>query len=176
MRSDIPPPVPSHMKPAALLATVACAILLIAVSLHDHHQLPERIASHFDATGTVDGWMDKTAFTTSILSVGLGIPAVFVSIIYLMRFLPTRYLNLPSDRWREPAYFRKACDDFLAITLWYAAAFLLWQSAFTHQIVAANLATPPRLGNQYAFLLTIPILLLTLGWLAAIMVRFSRTD
>lgn len=163
------------MKPAAIFAVAACALFFVAVSLHDHHQLPDRIASHFDVTGTVNGWMDKTAFTTSMLSVGLGIPAVFVSIIYLMRFLPTRYLNLPSDRWREPAYFRKACEYSLIITLWYAAAFLLWQTAFTHQIVAANLATPPHLDNQYAFLLTIPILVLTLGWLVAFMVRFLRT-
>jgi len=164
------------MKRLAILVAVACAIVFVAVSLHDYHQLPDRIASHFDITGTVNGWMDKTAFTSSMLAVGLGIPVLLTAVIYLMRFLPTQYLNLPSDYWREPGHFRKACDYFLTITLWYAATFLLWQTAFTHQIVAANLATPPRLDGQTAALLVVPIFVLTLGWIIAFIMRFLRTD
>ncbi|MBN8711957.1 MAG: hypothetical protein BGO12_16395 [Verrucomicrobia bacterium 61-8] len=162
------------MRPLALLVAIACAIVFIAVSLHDYHQLPDRIASHFDITGTVNGWMGKTAFTSSMLAVGLGIPVLFIAAIYLMRFLPTQYLNLPGDSWRDPSHFRKACDYFLTITLWYAAAFLLWQTAFTHQIVAANLATPPRLDGQTAALLVVPIFILTLAWIIAFIVRFFR--
>lgn len=93
-----------------------------------------------------------------------------------MRFLPTQYLNLPGDHWREPAYLRKACDYFLAFTLWYAAAFLLGQTAFTHQIVAVNLATPPHLDSRGAVLFTDPLLAFTLGWIIALVVRFLRTS
>ncbi len=165
------------MKPAALLAAIACAILLIAVSIHDHHQLPDRIASHFDATGTVNGWMDKTAFTTSMLAVGLAIPALLVATMFAIRYFPAKYLNLPHpDYWRQPAHFRKACSYLLTASLWYAAGFLLWQTIFTHQIVAANLATPPHLDGRGALLLTIPLLALTLGWILALILRFLRTD
>lgn len=164
------------MKPLALLAVAACAILFVAVSLHDHSRLPDRIASHFDATGTVNGWMDRTAFTVSMLAVGLGLPALLIALLYAVRFLPPQHLNIPNaDYWRQPAHFRKACDYLLTAALWFAAAFLLWQTAFTHQIVAANLAVPPHLDSRGALLLTIPLLAFTLAWIAALVVRFSRT-
>ncbi|MBK1815199.1 DUF1648 domain-containing protein [Luteolibacter yonseiensis] len=163
------------MKKPAIALLVLSAALLVGLGINDHQQLPERIASHFDWSGTANGWMNRTTFTATMLAVGLGIPALVIAAMHALRFIPAEYLNVPNPGyWRAPANHRKACDILAASSLWFGSAFLIWQAFFTHMIVAANRATPPALDSGKAILLTLPLLAFILGWITVLITRFHR--
>ena len=164
------------MKAASVILLLICTVTLVAVSVYSHQQLPDKIASHFNGSGTADGWTGRSSFTMTMLAVGLGIPAFVVGIMYSIRFFPAKYLNVPnSSYWREPTNYRKACDFLFVSSLWFASAFLLWQTFFSRLIVSANLVSPPHLNSTHALLMTVPLLGFTFAWVIAIVLRFLRT-
>jgi len=147
----------------------------MGVAVHDHQQLPARIASHFDANGAADGWSSKSSFLFLMVTVGIGIPSLLSALLYAVRFLPAKFLNVPNpEYWRKPENYRKACDFLLVSSWWFGSAFLLWQTAFSRMIVAANQVSPPHLDSSRVVLLSVPLLLFSLGWAALIVLRFSK--
>ena len=115
------------MKSLATIVLVLCAVLMVGVSIADHQRLPDRMASHFDGKGVPDGWSDKAAFTRFRISLGLGIPAVVIGIIYSIRFLPSKFLIFPNPSyWRRPKNYRKACEFLFVSSLWFGSATIIW--------------------------------------------------
>lgn len=164
------------MKSASVIILLICTVILVAAAVYGHQQLPDRIASHFNESGVANGWMGKTSFTMTMLAVGLGIPAFVVGIMYSTRFFPAKYLNVPNPSyWREPTNYRKVCDFLFVSSLWFASAFLLWQTFFSRLIVSANLVSPPHLNSTHALLMTVPLLGFTFAWVVVIVLRFLRT-
>jgi serine/threonine-protein kinase len=132
---------------------VLVAALLVGAGLTVHHwgELPERMASHFDASGHADGWMSKAGFFVlfglSFASVTL-VPAVIAR--FAPRF-PDSLVNLPNKAyWLAP--------ERRAETFGYIARWLLWLGAvsallFTWLLsstIEANLqgAEQARLGGE----------------------------
>ncbi len=160
----------------AAIAFLVCVAILVGVAITDHQHLPEKIASHFNGRGEPNGWISRSSFTWSMLAVGIGIPSLVIGIMYLIRFFPAKYLNVPNPTyWRDPANYRKACDFLFISSLWFGSAFLLWQTLFSHSIVAANQVSPPHLDSAKAVLMTVPLLACTLSWVIVIILRFLRT-
>lgn len=66
-------------------------------------QLPSRIATHFDAGGTANGWMSPSglvAFHVALLALML---IVFLGLPRLVRRLPVAAINVPNrDHWLAP--------------------------------------------------------------------------
>lgn len=57
-------------------------LLTVVVSVASYPELPERLAIHFDASGTADGYMDKP--------LGLALlPAVAAGVVVMFKILPT---------------------------------------------------------------------------------------
>ncbi len=165
------------MKLFAAILLILCAALLVGVAIADHQQLPDRIASHFDGGGKPNGWMSRSSFTWSMITVGVGIPAFVIGIMYSIRFFPAKFLNVPNPAyWRDPKNYRKACDFLFTSSLWFGSAFLIWQVFFSHMIVAANQIAPPHLDSGKVILLTIPLLVFTFGWVIVLVMRFLKTD
>jgi len=124
------------------------AIILAAFAqcVHDFPLLPDRLASHFGASGMPNGWMTKTQFYFTYALVLL--PALFIE-FWLHRKVsktPGGKLNLPNkDYWLAPerrtetfAYF----ENFLA---WYGCAFLLVVVFAMGLAMRANFDNPPQL-------------------------------
>ena len=66
-------------------------------------RLPERVASHFDMRGEVDGWMSPTAFVIAFAAVELLIAGVFLAIGEMVRRISVRFVNLPNAaHWLAP--------------------------------------------------------------------------
>ena len=91
-------------------------------SLPTHWQrLPERVASHFNGAGSVDGWMGKDA--NFLLSAGLiiGLTASFYLVGVMMRRLPQRWINLPNKAYwfaEERENATRAQPRRLVLDLW----------------------------------------------------------
>jgi len=87
--------------PAFLLVLLySCFFAHLAAS---SSHLPERVATHFDARGRPDGWMSRTEHLRFMAWFGLAFPLFVPVIVYVIRFLPDRLLNLPNrDYWLAP--------------------------------------------------------------------------
>lgn len=111
--------------------------------------LPEHIATHFDASGNADGWMSREAHVTAFLSLGLGVSAFVLGLVYSIRFFPAATLNVPhAEDWRQPAHHARACDYLFRHTLWLATLQCLLFTALHVSIVFANTTTPPSLPTR----------------------------
>jgi uncharacterized membrane protein len=163
------------MKTASVVSLLTCTVVLVATAVYGHQQLPERIASHFDASGVANGWSGRLSVTWTLLAMGLLIPAFVSGVMYSIRFFPAEYLNVPNPSyWRGTTNYRKACDFLFVSSLWFACAFILWQTFFYRLIVSANLVSPPHLNSTNALLMTVALLTFTFAWVVAILLRFLR--
>lgn len=149
---------------------------VLASALFGWQELPQKMASHFNASGVADGWMNRTPFVASMLAFGLSIPAFVLVFLYCARFLPPQVLNLPNPAyWRAPENYGRACEILFRSALVFAGGFLLWQAAFLHLIVRANKTHPPVLDSSQAFLLTAILLAFSCGWVITLIARFMKT-
>ena len=119
------------MKPWLVL----CAVTAVGVwQLLSHYgELPDRVASHFSASGVPDGFSSKQSFlTTSCILFG----SVFVfagGLGWLLRFVPSSMINLPNrGYWLAP--------ERRAATIGVLSRFLLWYGAATQLFLVSVLA------------------------------------
>ncbi|MDB6132337.1 MAG: serine/threonine protein kinase [Verrucomicrobiales bacterium] len=164
------------MKSRAAFLLPVCAAVFAGAVLHGSGQLPDRVATHFGGNGAPDGWMDKSSFVPVSMTGGLGMPLLMMGLLYLVRFLPAKFLNVPhAAYWREPGNHRRACGILFSFSLWAASAFLLWQAALFYLIVTANRSVPPHLNTNHVILLTVALLAFTAVWTMALMRHFLKT-
>ncbi len=80
-------------------------LILIAVMQvgHFYPLMPERMASHFNASGKADGWMTKEGFFGFYVGVLVLMALVFIFIPKFMLKIPDSMINLPNrDYWLAP--------------------------------------------------------------------------
>ena len=84
----------------ALLTSLGTYLLALASSVQ---QLPATVASHFDAHGNANGWMDRTLFLLLMVLIGLLMPGMTLLLSFLLRWVPTSQINLPHrEYWLAP--------------------------------------------------------------------------
>jgi hypothetical protein len=92
------------LRRGLLILVALLAVAGVAQAVAWWPQLPERVASHFDLSNRVDGWMGRTAFL--VLTVGLQVflAVLFIALPVLLERLPDSLINLPDkDYWLAPA-------------------------------------------------------------------------
>jgi uncharacterized membrane protein len=108
------------------LPKLVFAILVIGAAIYfrSHYaQLPEVVASHFNARGVPNGWQTKSAFFgflvgVSVLAavVGFGIPPIIAA-------LPPELINLPNKRyWLAPERRAETMDFLNGYFAWFGCA------------------------------------------------------
>jgi uncharacterized membrane protein len=125
---------------------LAIVLATIAQCVHDFSLLPERLASHFAASGMPNGWMTKTQFMVTYALVLLPVLAIEFWVSHRIANKPDAKLNLlnreywlaPERRTETFAYF----DTFFA---WYGCVFLFVVVFAMGLAMRANFNTPPRL-------------------------------
>src|SRR5450631_3005064 len=99
---------------------IAIALMAIVQCIHDFPLLPDRMASHFAASGAPNGWMSKTQFFIVFAVVFL--PALFVE-FWLHRKIektPGARINLPNKEfWLAPERRAKTFAYFESFFAWY---------------------------------------------------------
>lgn len=157
---------------AALVTTCTAGVLLVSFHMR---QLPERVASHFNASGAVDGWMSRGA--NFVLSVGLliGLTAIFWALGIMMRRLPEHHFELPNkDFWFTPER-EPATRNYLAAWCWAFGAMLNLFLAFVfHLVFLANTSTPVAM-NDSAMMTGLGVFLAAVfASVALLLIRFAK--
>src|SRR5260370_42652960 len=76
-------------------------------------QLPEVMASHFNARGTPNGWQTKSAFFSVLISVSVLAAVVGFGIPRPITLLPPSFVNLPTKRYWLASEPPAETPDFL---------------------------------------------------------------
>jgi uncharacterized membrane protein len=164
------------MSGKSLPRSLFFAIVLAAIAqcVYGFPLLPDRMASHFSASGAPNGWMTKSQFL-AIYALAL-LPALVVE-FWVGRSVaktPEARINLPNkEYWLAPerradtfAYF----ENFFA---WYGCALLLLVVFVMGLAMRANLNPPPRLPTGPTITALVAFVLFNVGAIVAALRRFS---
>ena len=83
--------------PKLLFVLLAVGAAIYFSSLYA--QLPEVVASHFNARGVPNGWQTKSAFFSVLIGVSVLAAMVGFGIPRLIMLLPPDYINLPNKNY-----------------------------------------------------------------------------
>ncbi len=88
-----------------LLVAAAASLFLMGVAqaAFYHVRLPDRVASHFDASGEPDGFSSKTTHTVMMIGLQLGMLLMFLVLGLCCKYLPASLINIPNrEYWLAP--------------------------------------------------------------------------
>lgn len=138
------------------------------------HELPARLASHFNAGGAADGWMDKGTFIASWIATVVFLNVLVIGICWGIRFLPASMFNLPHrDYWLSPAQRPATVGAMLEFGFGIAFAVTLLFGELYDQTLKANQIQPPHLPPRF-WLHLMPALLIMAGVLLDLATRFRK--
>lgn len=158
------------------LAMMGVAIVLAIVQMVVYGgQLPERVASHFDAQGIADGWMSRSAFLGLGIGMQLGVSGLIILFAWAIPRLPDSLINIPNrhywlDESRRSSTLR--INQYMLLLIGGITAVLL--IVIFQMTIIANLQPTPNLSGP-AIWLTLGLYLVAVigicGWMAW---RFGR--
>jgi uncharacterized membrane protein len=154
------------------LAIVAAGILQC---LHDFPLLPERMASHFGASGHANGWMMKSQFLS--VYVVVIIPAVILEFWIPRKIGRTRdnRLNLPNkDHWLAPERRAETVAYFETFFAWYGCVFLVLEVFAMGLCMRANFHNPPQLPTGPIVFAITAFVLFNAASIIVVFRRFSK--
>jgi uncharacterized membrane protein len=118
----------------------------IAQCVHDFPLLPDRLASHFGASGIPNGWMTKSQFFITFAVVLLPALVVEFWVSHRIANRPDAKLRLPNKEfWLAPERRAETFAYFESFFAWYGCAFLFVEVFAMGLAMRANFDTPPRL-------------------------------
>jgi uncharacterized membrane protein len=104
-------------------------------------QLPEQIASHFDAAGRADGWSSKGDFFALNLAFVVGMALLFLGLTAWLAKIPNEWISLPhKDYWLAPERRAATLETLQQQMEWLAAATMALMVSITQLTIQVNLA------------------------------------
>jgi serine/threonine-protein kinase len=86
-------------------------------------QLPDVMASHFNARGVANGWQTKSAFLSVLIGVSVLAAVIGFGIPLLISLLPPEFINLPNKRyWLAPERHAETMDFLNGYFAWFGCA------------------------------------------------------
>jgi uncharacterized membrane protein len=103
-------------------------------------ELPELVASHFDAGGRPNGFMPRGGFFVTIALVGGGTILTTLFTPALLRYVPTQLINVPNrDYWFAPERRESAIASLETILSWMAVQVAVLLALVIELTIRANL-------------------------------------
>jgi uncharacterized membrane protein len=103
-------------------------------------QLPEVVASHFNARGVPNGWQTKSAFFSVVIGVSVLAAVLGFGIPRLIMLLPPEYINLPNKGyWLAPERRADTMDFLNGYFAWFGCALFAVVLLTINFAVQANL-------------------------------------
>lgn len=154
----------------------ALCILLLAYIWSAASQLPESVATHFDASGTPNGWMTKRQHLIFTSAFGIGLPLFMVAAFSLIHVLPARLVNIPNrDYWLAPERKAETSAWIQRQGIWLASVMVCWIAALNFMLVRANEQQPPHLPATPMLWLTGTLLVYIIIFIVRMFSRFRVT-
>jgi uncharacterized membrane protein len=137
-------------------------------------QLPDPMASHFNASGAATAWMPKSGFFMLIVVVTLaaGVP-IFV-VPRSMANLPNNKINLANkEYWLAPER-RAATIDYLGMQMgWFGCALLALLFCGLYIAVAANLRPDHTFDSGSFYIALVAFSAFIILWLVRLLSHFA---
>lgn len=157
------------------MTVIVLLALMLGQSLFYYPQLPNTIASHFNAVGQADNWQAKQTFFIFYWLLVLFTTALFVFLEPLLRRLSPKQVNLPhKEYWLAPERRTKSLQFLGQHFQWMAAGTLALLVAVLQTVIVANLQGSATLALGPTMLILIAYLLFTAAWMVFLMKRFSK--
>jgi len=151
------------MRPLQL-ALIALFVLSLAQSWAAYPDMPEQMASHFDAEGRADGYSSTDTFFTLFALLEALMVAMFLGLPCLVSRLPASMVNLPNrDYWLAPERVDRAQQLVAGQMSWLGLATLLFMILVEQSVIAANTTTGAGLDGLFSWALG-GYLLYTVVW------------
>lgn len=163
----------SARAPILLLALLYAGF--VALVWLTREQLPERVASHFGASGRADGWMSRDSHVRYVMTFGLVFPMVVPAICYCVRFLPAALINIPRrEYWLAPERKAETTDYLFRHSLWLGCLAVCFIAGSHWMVVDANLSIPPRLSTPLLASVAGGFIVGLVCWVGVLLRRFLR--
>ncbi|MGA7796649.1 MAG: DUF1648 domain-containing protein [Candidatus Acidiferrales bacterium] len=154
----------------------AIVLAAIAQCVHDYPLLPDRLASHFGASGMPNGWMTKSQFFITFAIVLLPALAVEFWVSHRIANKPDAKLRLPNkEYWLAPERRAETFAYFDSFFAWYGCAFLFAEVFAMGLAMRANFDTPPQLPTGPIVSVIAGFVLFNIVAVIAMLRRFSTT-
>ncbi len=161
------------MKKLLLVYLVVLAATLAAIFFLGS-QLPDRVATHFNGAGSPDGWMPRGTAMWSSSAFATGFSAFIPALLFFIRFLPGRLLNVPrKEYWAQPDNYRRACAFLFRFSFWIATLCALFVCGCFVLLVQANRFNPPALNSAAMWFLAALYLGSLVMWTVGLLRFFS---
>lgn len=136
--------------------------------------LPDRVATHFDAAGKPNDWMNRSAHLTFMSIFGVLFPAFIIGICWCTRFLPKSMINIPHREYWLAADRRQESADYLfQHSIWLGCLGLGFVTGLHWAVVFSNQRQPVELPAVWVFSIAGLFLLGTAVWVYGLYRRFQ---
>jgi uncharacterized membrane protein len=138
-------------------------------------QLPDVMASHFDAHGTPNGWQPKATF---FILIGVVIVVCAIPAFIVPRRLPTmsaERINLPNKSyWLAPERRDETWRFFRVQMAWWGCALLFVLLYALFQAINANLPSVGHFNSEGMWYVLAAFLLFSVTWTIHLIRHFSK--
>ncbi len=156
----------------ALLSTGAAGVLVLA---YQRQSLPEVVASHFGGSGVANGWMPRDTHVLLAQGLFVFLTAMFCFMGWIMARIPAKWVNLPNkDYWFST---EREADTRRHLSGWgygFGAVVNLFLIFAFHLVYRANLSSPVAFDNTAMIMGLMVFVVLTLGGVIALLLRYGR--
>lgn len=164
------------MQSKSLLKLILFIVLAVLIGevYYYYPLLPQKMATHFDASGKPNGWSDKSTFFLLWLGILAGVLGILGVISIWLDKMPVALFNLPNKEYwfaeeRRAGTFGLIRKYMNLINLSTAIFLLL----MLHLTILANLKPKPALGSEF-WLIFIVYFIGVVGLSLYILMYFSR--
>jgi uncharacterized membrane protein len=152
---------------------IIALLLCLAHAAYYYPLLPDRVASHFNASGRPDAWSDKGVFVKIYLFAVALVAIMFSGIGPALRRTPDSLINLPhKDYWLSPGRRQETLDTLSRQFLWFGSATLLLLLDIFHQSFRVHLGKTPGLEHPLASIGV--YVAFSVLWTVALIRKFKR--
>lgn len=139
--------------------------------------LPDRVATHFDASGRPNDWMNRSTHILVMSLLGLGFPLFIIGTCWTTRYLPKSAVNIPHrDYWMSEERRLETAQYLYHQSLWLACLGVGFMIGLHWSVVFSNRRQPVELPLSWILGITGPFLLGTAWWVICLYRRFPSPD
>jgi len=139
--------------------------------------LPERIASHFAASGDANDYMTRDGYRIFMLLFAVGFPLVMAALISCLAWLMPNITNIPNRAyWLAPERRETTFAVLSGYALWLGCLLVLLMGGVHWLLVRANAVNPPKLENGPFIALLLVFVAATILWTVMLLRRFRNTS
>jgi uncharacterized membrane protein len=138
-------------------------------------QLPEKVASHFDAGGQADGWMTKTSFIALTLLLQAGLSALMLGLGRIIGALPNSLINIPNkEYWLAEERRSETLDEMIWMMDWIAAGTSVFLFVILYLTFDANVGEEKELNSTVTWIVTVAFSVGLIGFCIVRTMKYYR--